>query len=250
MIDHLTILIPLFFATAVIYSMAGFGGGSTYLALLVLFSVPFDSIRSIALCCNIAVVSIGWWHFSSHLRMKRLLPFLLTSIPLAYLGGTITLGKTAFTVVLGGSLCVAAIRMLLAGRAFESRSEIPAKSLWILGLLIGSLLGFVSGLVGIGGGIYLSPMLLFLGWADAKEAAAAASCFILVNSLAGLISQVSHGLSIPFLSIAPLLIAVTLGGFLGSRAGSRSIPKLGLQRVTGVLILWVSIRLLWGLVRV
>ncbi len=242
-------LVPLFFATALIYSMAGFGGGSTYLALLALFSFPYESMPKVALLCNLIVVTGGCWFFyrAGHCKFQKILPFILTSIPMAYWGGTIPIGKRLFTLLLACTLCVAALRMLMSEKAFEARFAPSWKRAWFFGIPVGALLGFLSGLVGIGGGIYLAPLLLLLGWADSKQAAASASFFILVNSLAGLAGQLTKGnLVVGYDSLLPLLFAVFLGGQIGSRLGSRAIPKLALQRITAGLILFISVRLLWG----
>lgn len=242
-------LVPLFLVTALVYSMAGFGGGSTYLALLVLFDVPYDSVRSIALICNISVVIFGTWHFArgGYLSLRKVMPFVVASIPMAYLGGTIHVGKTIFTLLLGASLGVAAIRMLWIGKAIEPRQGLTVKQLLMVGIPVGAVLGFMAGIVGIGGGIYLAPVLLFLGWTDAKQTAAAASFFILVNSVAGLLGQATTGFSCDWSLVLPLVGAVIIGGQIGSRLGADAISRLMLQRVTGVLILMVSGRLLWGL---
>ena len=242
-------LVPLFFFTALTYSMAGFGGGSTYLALLVLFDVPADSVRSIALLCNLAVVSFGAWQFAraGHLHVDKVLPFIVSSIPMAYFGGTLGISKFVFTLLLGISLAVAASRMLWLGKPIEPKTGIRPQTYWIVGLPVGALLGFLAGLVGIGGGIYLAPILLLLGWTDAKQTAAAASFFILVNSLAGLAGQATKGFSFDATFVIQLLIAAVLGGQIGSRLGALSLPKIAVQRVSGLLILLVSCRLLWDL---
>jgi hypothetical protein len=248
LIENIFPLAPLFFLTALVYSMAGFGGGSTYLALLALFAFPYTLMPKVSLLCNLIVVSGGCWFFyrSGHFSFKRIIPFIVTSIPMAYWGGSLRIGKTLFIWLLGISLGIAALRMLLSEKTFETKIVLSWKKAWLVGIPVGALLGFLSGLVGIGGGIYLSPLLLFLGWANSKQAAAAASFFILVNSMAGLTGQLTKG--VPIVEgqwILPLLVAVFLGGQIGSRLGSRRIPKLALQRVTAALILFISIRLLW-----
>lgn len=251
--DNLPLLAVAFFTTALMYSTAGFGGGSTYLALMMLFAVPFESMRPVALLCNIAVAAFGSWHFArkGHLPFKRLFPFLIASVPMAYLGGTIPIGKDLFTFLLGVSLAIAASRMLLAGSSFEGRPSLSTKTVWGVGVLVGAMLGFFSGLVGIGGGIYLTPVLLFLGWANSKQAAAASSVFILVNSVSGLIGQLigqtTKGTLVGIEEALPLLVAAVLGGQIGSRLGADTIPKFTLQRISAALILAASGRLLWGL---
>jgi len=245
--DAWNVLVPLFFLTALVYATAGFGGGSTYLALLALFALPYEAMPQTSLLCNIAVVTGGAWlfHKAGHLSLKRVLPFVVTSIPAAYWGGTIHINKRLFTGLLAMSLIISAVRLLLSGKAFAPRMTLTWKTAWLAGIPLGAVLGFLSGLVGIGGGIYLAPLLLLMGWADAKQAAASASFFILVNSLAGLAGQwTKTGGVLEFPWIWPLLLAVVLGGQIGSRLGARTIPRVALQRVTAALILFVGGRLL------
>lgn len=245
--EDITLLAPAFFLTALVYSMAGFGGGSTYLALLALFVFPYESMPKVALLCNLVVVSGGCWFFGreGHLPFRKLLPFLVTSIPMAYLGGRMPIDKTFFFWLLGLSLFCAALRLFLSDRTFEPRSPLPSKRVWGVGLPIGGLLGLISGLVGIGGGIFLSPLLLLMGWTNAKQSAAAASLFILLNSLSGLAGQFAKGgWPADFSEIILLMLAVFLGGQIGSRLGSQKIPKLALQRITGGVILFVSFQIL------
>ncbi|MDO8461493.1 MAG: sulfite exporter TauE/SafE family protein [Deltaproteobacteria bacterium] len=249
--EQLFLIVSLFFLTALVYSIAGFGGGSTYIAILILFAFPYSAVPKVALICNLIVVTGGFTLFlrEGHFSARKVIPFIVTSIPAAYWGGTLPIGKRLFSLLLGISLLVAAIRMFLSEEAFVVKREVSWKKSWAVGLPVGALLGALSGLVGIGGGIFLSPVLYLLGWANAKEAAAAASFFILVNSVAGLFGQFSkEGLMPDAAFLVPLGIAVLLGGQIGSRLGSQRLPKLFLQRVTALLILFVSGKLLWGLV--
>lgn len=241
---------PLFFLTGLVYAMGGLAGGSTYLALLALFQYPYGSIPKIALLCNLIVSAGGTWHFvkAGHLDLRRVLPFLIASIPAAYLGGRIPVGKELFTLLLGLSLAAAAARLLFLDKAIEAVKAPAIKNTWGIGLILGALLGFLSGIVGIGGGIFLAPVLLFLRWAGPRQAAAAASLFILVNSASGLLGQFTKGgLDIPAAHVIPLFAAAFLGGQIGSRLGAGRIPSLALQRITGLLILTVALRLLGGL---
>ena len=247
--ESLSTILPLFLLTALVYSMAGFGGGSTYIAILVLVSFPYASIPTISLLCNLIVVSGGFLVFyrEGYFSPRKVLPFVVGSIPAAYWGGQFPIEKTLFSLLLGLSLFVAAVRMLLSDESFIVRREVSWRQAWAVGIPAGALLGALSGLVGIGGGIFLSPLVYLLGWARAKEAAAAASFFILVNSLAGLVGQFSKmGWSLPDSRLLiPLGLAVLIGGQIGSRLGSKKIPKIALQRITAGLILWVSARLIW-----
>jgi uncharacterized membrane protein YfcA len=246
-------LVPLFFLAALVYSTAGLGGGSTYLALLALFSFPYSAIPKVALLCNLIVVTGGLYLFfkAGYFSVKKVLPFVVTSIPAAYIGGSLPIGKDLFSFLLALSLLFAALRMLLREDSFVVGRPLSWRSAWVVGLPLGAVLGAFSGLVGIGGGIFLSPLLFLLGWADARESAAAASFFILVNSVAGLLGQFTKGGSLPEMTLlVPLGFAVFLGGQIGSRLGANKLPKLALQRVTAVLILFASIRLFWGLAEV
>ncbi|MBI1977669.1 MAG: sulfite exporter TauE/SafE family protein [Candidatus Omnitrophica bacterium] len=242
------IWLPLtFFLVALVYSMMGFGGGSSYLAFLVLAGLPYQNVPTLALICNLIVTCGGLWHFyrAGHLKLRKVLPFLVFSIPMAYFGGRILIGKNLFSLLFGFSLFVVALRMFLPDRLFERSREVSSLRVWIIGLPIGGILGFLSGLVGIGGGIFLSPLLLFMRWVNVKEAAAAASLFIVVNSFSGLLGQLHKGVASMSL-IVPLGLAVFLGGQIGSRLGAYRLPQLGLQRMLAGLILYVSMKLILG----
>ncbi len=244
------LLIPLFFLTAVLYSSAGLGGGSTYLALLALFGFAHTSIPLFALSCNILVVSGGFWHFwkAGHFRLAHVLPFLITSIPFAYLGGSVKIGKEAFSFLLAISLACAALRLFFIRDQEGRLCAIVRKEAYIIGLPLGAVIGFLSGVIGIGGGIFLSPLLMLLRWADSKQAAAAASLFILVNSLSGLMGQLSKGQSLEYsYLLLPLLVSVFLGSPLGARLGAFRISTFALQRVTVGLLFFASARILMGL---
>lgn len=250
MIEPLALLIPLFFLTAVLYSSAGFGGGSTYIALLLLFAVPYPLVPKLALLCNLCVVSGAClYYFRSGLyRNSRILPFIVASIPFAYLGGRLPIGRELFTILLGLSLAAAGIRIFIQTRAYQSKNQPRGPHDWLIGLPIGAVMGLLAGLVGIGGGIFLAPILFSLRWAHAKEAAAAASLFIFVNSIAGLIGQFSKDpVGIDLLAVIPIMLAVVIGGHLGNRIGFQLISKLQLQRITAGLILFVSARLIGSL---
>lgn len=242
------ILIPLFFLTAAVYSSAGLGGGSTYLALLSLFGFSHTSIPLFALSCNILVVGGGFWHFrrAGFFHSRHVLPFLITSIPLAYLGGSLTIGKTVFSLLLAFSLACAAWRLFLRGHE-QQLKVVSRKESCLVGLPTGAGIGFLSGLIGIGGGIFLSPLLLLLRWADPRQTAAAASLFILVNSVAGLMGQLSKSQAVehPML-LLPLLGAVFLGSQLGARLGAFKLPLPALQRITAGILLFSSMRILVG----
>lgn len=238
------ILIISFFLIALIYSSVGFGGGTSYLALLgqSFFFVSQPQIKTTALLCNIIVVTGGTYIFykSGKLDMKRSWPFLITSVPLAFLGGFWKINDTTFFVILGASLVFAAILLWI-----KPKEEKPSlKDSTAVNLGIGGGIGFLSGLVGIGGGIFLSPTLHLIGWDDAKKISALASVFILVNSISGLAGQLSQKPEIDWSFVIPLLIAVLLGGQIGSRLGANRFNPMHIKRITAILILVAGLNIL------
>lgn len=240
-----------FFAVALAYSTVGFGGGSSYIALLAIAGLSHVVIPQTALVCNIVVTLGGVWHYAraGHLDAGRVLPFVALSVPAAYLAGRLDVGERVFFLLLGLSLAAAGTRALLAAGAHGPQRAAPAlrRPAWPAGLAVGGALGFLAGLVGIGGGVFLAPVLLLARWADAKQAAAAASVFIVVNSVAGLAGQFAKGVYID-VSVVPLVLAVFAGGQIGSRLGSRRLPLPVLQRLLAALILAVGLRLIWRVV--
>lgn len=252
----MTLLAILFFLIALLYSMAGFGGSSAYNALLVLFGTDFRIYPIVALICNLIVVSGGCWFFlkRGHFSARLLLPFVVTSIPMAHLTGRISIDKDLFLSVLGISLLLAGVIMLF-NRQLQKHIMTPESNhnLWLWGLPLGAGLGGLAGLVGIGGGIFLSPVLYLLGWGTAQQIAATASGFIFVNSLAGLSGQYfkvteSIGLN-PVLEFWPAFIAVFVGGQIGSRLSSEHLPAEIIQRLTAALVLYVALRIGWYLLQ-
>lgn len=241
---ELLILIPTFFLIACLYSSVGFGGGSSYLALLALFSFDIQVIKSTALLCNIVVVSGGCYLFyqSGFLKFSRILPLVLLSVPFAYLGGSIVLERQVFFLLLAILLILASIFMLIPRKANSIPQE---KQNSILNAGIGGGIGFLSGLVGIGGGIFLAPILHLTNWDKAKVIAATASLFILVNSVAGLLGQASSGhFSWQWPLSAACMLSVFLGGQIGSRWGSGTLSPTWVRRITAILILLVGFRIL------
>lgn len=244
MIDtQLLILIVCFFCIALVYSSVGFGGGSSYLALLAVMGVHFEIIRPTALLCNIIVVCGGVYIFwkSGAVDLKKSWPFLCASIPLAFAGGLWRIEDARlFFTLLGSSLILASVLLWIQPAARQGdRFNNP----WINGVL-GGIIGFFSGLVGIGGGIFLSPILHLLNWAEAKKISALASLFILVNSISGLAGQVTAAETINWKFILPLLIAVLAGGQIGSRLGAQKFNPLYIKRTTAVVIFAAAIKIL------
>ena len=227
---------------AVIYSAAGFGGGSSYLAVLALFPLEFTEVRMITLLCNIVVVSGSVWIFykNGFLKIRKVLPLILLSIPFAYLGGSLKINQDIFFVILGLTLFIAAILMLW------NKEGKTVKLPHYTNGIIGGGIGFLSGLVGIGGGIFLSPLLYLSRWETAKIIAATTASFILVNSIAGLIGQIhTNGFSIDLKSTGLLLFTVLIGGQIGSRLTATRINPTIVRKITAFLILFVSLRILF-----
>lgn len=249
----MAILTILFFVTALIYALIGFGGGSTYNALLVLAGVDFSLLPTLALTCNLIVVSGGVWHHSlaGNMRPSMVLPFMVTSIPLAWIGGMLTLSERTFVLILGASLLLAGLRMLVDRQGRVAAPALPGHLLrWSVGLPVGAVLGLLAGMVGIGGGIFLAPILLGLRWGNPREVAGAASLFIMVNSAAGLLGQTIKlagtgqiGLLADYLWLFP---AVLIGGQIGSHLSAYHLPEKLIRRLTAVLITYVAARLLLG----
>ena len=224
--------------------MVGFGGGSSYLAILILAGFSYQKIPSLALICNLIVASCGFFNFAraGHFRMSKTLPFIILSIPCAYVGARVHIGQRLFGLLLGLALLAVAVRMFIPEREYPQR-PLSRTAVGCIALPSGALLGFAAGLLGIGGGIFLSPLLIALRWTHVKEAGASASFFILVNSLAGLAGHFQKDM-VHFSSIFPLSIAVFLGGQWGSRVGAFQIPLRALSRVMGVLIFAASFKLI------
>lgn len=243
-------IILLFFATALFYSLAGFGGGSSYIALLALFSFDYETIPIIALLCNLIVVSGGCYHFikQKYFRWQLFWPFAITSIPFAYLGGSIKISKYFFFLTLGITLAIAGLRILYTEWLKPKARKEDIKEINIfIGLLVGALLGLLSGLIGIGGGIFLAPFLINAKWAKAKEIAAVCSAFICVNSISGLIGQLLKNILSTNIIIDnwPLFLSVFLGGQIGSRLVVFKLSPTCLKTLTAILILIVGCRILF-----
>ena len=234
-----------FFFVALLYSLVGFGGGSSYLAILVLVGIPFDDLPQAALICNLIVTIGGCWHFyrAGYFKFKNVIPFIITSVPMAYWGGGLLIDTKLFCLLLGVSLSAVAFRFLMPSDKFLESKSISWKQAWQIGPILGAVLGFLAGVVGIGGGIFLSPILLLMRWVNIKEAAASASFFIVVNSAAGLAGQWQKT-GAPEKWVLPLALMAFLGGQIGSRMGAYKIPKIHLQKALAALVLYVAFKLL------
>jgi uncharacterized membrane protein YfcA len=238
------ILIISFFFIAMIYASVGFGGGSSYIALLAqgFFLLNTAEIKTTALLCNIVVVTGGTYLFykEGKLDVKKCWPFLVASIPLAYAGALLRIQDATFFVVLGITLVIASLLLWIQP---SGSSGIKSENL-IANAAIGGGVGFLSGLVGIGGGIFLSPILHLIKWDDAKKISALASLFILVNSISGLAGQFQKSHDIDWSFVLPLAISVLIGGQIGSRLGAQKFNALYVKRITAALVLLAGINIL------
>ena len=240
------ILSILFFVTAVLYSSVGFGGGSTYLALLLIWGVPYFIFPLIALSCNIIVVSGNCFNYirAGNLNLKLLIPYLIGSIPLAFIGGSLPIEKRLFEILLFLILTTAGILLLLNFRAYDNKEESYRKVPIIISILIGGVLGFISGVVGIGGGIFLSPILFLIRAGKPKHIVTTASLFILINSFSGIMGQITKNAVLNEISnYWYLLLIVLVGGQLGNFLNLKIFPTRILALVTAGLVLFVAIRM-------
>ena len=241
-------LIFAFALTAAFYASVGFGGGSTYTALLAVSGAPFYVVPVVSLLCNICVVmgnSIRY--FSAKLiAFADVWPLFTLSIPAAFIGGRINISETVFIGLLCLALLIAGTRMLF-GKVETRLNQSKVRTKPVHCALIGGAIGFYSGIVGIGGGIFLAPILYKFRWGQAQEIAAACSVFILVNSMSGLAGQMAK---VSALNLAPeifpytgLIVAVLIGGTVGNVMSIKFLKPCTLRRITGILILAVTIRL-------
>ena len=238
------ILVPLFFAAAFLYSSVGHGGASSYLAILVLAGYPREAIAPTVLALNILVTLLGAINYyrAGHFDARLLLPFILTYIPAAYAGGSLHVSEQTLSIILGVTLLVAGLRFVIFTKPVAAKQLLSRKLLFGVGLPVGFALGFLSGLIGIGGGIFLSPLLLFMGWADAKKTAAISAAFILLNSLSGLTAHIIKGAA-DWTLLGVLAITVLIGGGIGSYIGAFRLLPITLQRLLGAVLLLAALKL-------
>ena len=245
------ILSFLFFLTAILYSSVGFGGGSTYLALLLIWGIPYQIFPVIALCCNIIVVSGNCFNYirAGNINIRLLTPYLISSVPLAFVGGSLQLNKNLFEIILFIVLMLAGSLLLLKFKSFDDSKELKNNIPKIISLLIGGFIGFISGVVGIGGGIFLSPILLLIKAGKTKHIATTASLFILINSISGLSGQLTKGFVLDEIyNYWPLFLSVLIGGQLGNFLNIKIFPSRILALLTAGLVIFVALRMGYRLI--
>lgn len=236
-----------FLIIAFVYSSVGFGGGSSYLAVLAMYNLPYQEIRLTALICNVIVVVGGVYIYikNKQIDWKKVIPITLVSVPMAYLGAVLKISQETFFLILGITLIVAAILLWIKTESKNNENLSQDTKQSLLGnSVLGGGIGFLSGLVGIGGGIFLSPLLNLMKWDTPRKIAATSSVFILVNSVSGIFGQLSKlSVNMDYVRIGSLCLAVFIGGQIGSRMSLKWNPLI-IKRMTALLVLIAGINVL------
>ena len=242
----MTILTIFFFITAILYSSVGFGGGSTYLALMLIWDIPYYIFPIIALFCNIIVVSGNSINFirAGNINIKLVLPYLVGSVPFAFFGASLSIDKDLFEIILFIILIIAGFFLLVESRSYNQKNIKINQVSKFISVLIGSIIGFFSGLVGIGGGIFLSPLLFLLKAGYPKNITSSASIFILVNSIFGVGGQLTKDIVLSeFLNYWPLFLSVLIGGQIGNFLNIKFLSNKVLAFMTSLLVIFVAVRM-------
>lgn len=236
-----------FLIIAFVYSSVGFGGGSSYLAVLAMYSLPYQEIRLTALICNVIVVVGGVYIYikNKQIDWKKVIPITLVSVPMAYLGAILKISQETFFLILGVTLIIASILLWIKTETKDEEKLLRESKSEVLGnSFLGGGIGFLSGLVGIGGGIFLSPLLNLMKWDTPRKIAATSSVFILVNSISGIFGQLSKlSVDMDYFRILSLCLAVFIGGQIGSRMSLKWNPLI-IKRMTAILVLVAGINVL------
>ena len=241
------IILSIFFLiTSILYSSVGFGGGSTYLALMLIWEIPFYIIPILALCCNIIVVTGNSINYvkSGNLNLNLLIPYLVGSMPLAFFGASISISRELFEMLLFVILFVAGVLLLIKNKSY-SNDQFKINSIpKVISVFIGSVIGLISGIVGIGGGIFLSPILFLIKAGHPKHIATTASLFILINSIFGVAGQLTKDVVFDeFLNYWPLFLCVLIGGQIGNLLNIKFLSNKTLTIITSILVIFVAIRM-------
>ena len=240
------ILSILFLITAILYSSVGFGGGSTYLALLLIWDIPYYIFPILALICNVIVVSGNSFNYirAGNHNIKLLIPFLIGSVPFAFLGGSLRIDQELFEIILFFVLSIAGLLLLINNKSYEDQKVLIRKINYFISLSIGSFLGLISGVIGIGGGIFLSPILFLLRADKPKNIITTASLFILINSISGIFGQLTKDNILgEIINYWPLFCAVLLGGLFGNFLNLKIFSNRSLVILTSLLVIFVAIRM-------
>jgi uncharacterized membrane protein YfcA len=243
-----------FLLIALLYSIVGLGGASSYVAVMVLLGVPQDHMPKVALTCNLIVVTAGAFQFAraGHFSTRVLIPFALASAPVALYTGTLDVPQGTFKGILAATLLLAGLHMLITRRAMGTPiEELSMRKVWLWGMPMGAVLGAIAGIVGIGGGIFLAPLLSVLQWGNARQIAATASAFVMITSVAALaghlytVQEYSELLALSH--YLPLYLAVLMGGIIGSKLGARFVSVIMVRCLTAILALVVATTLLYDI---
>jgi len=231
------------FIIAFLYSSVGHAGASGYIAVMTLFSLSPSVIKPAALVLNILVASLTTWQFwkAGYFSWKLFLPFALTSVPFAFIGGYINVPTHVFKILIGIVLLYSAVRFLFETKN-DTESHEPSKP---IALSVGAGLGFLSGLTGVGGGIFLTPVLVFMSWARTKTASAVSAMFILVNSLSGLLGNISSTKQLPAIAL-PFALSALIGGSIGSYFGSTKFSPVLIKKILSVVLLIAGIKIFFS----
>jgi len=239
------ILALLILAAAMLYSSVGHGGASGYLAAMALFGLAPATMKPTALCLNVLVASIATFRFwrAGCFSWSLFWPFAVASIPLAFVGGAITLPTTIYKQIVGLTLLYAAFRLFLFTQAKADRAATRTVP-FALAILLGALIGLSSGLTGVGGGIFLSPLLLLMGWADTRRTAGISAAFILVNSIAGLLGNFTNLQVLPP-ALPYFAVAAVAGGLIGSEFGSRRLGNVTIRRLLALVLVVAGVKMIF-----
>lgn len=234
------ILGALVFAAAALYASVGHGGASGYLAAMALVGVAPEAMRPAALTLNVLVASVGavLFYRAGRFSWPTFWPFAVLSVPFAFVGGAATLPGAVYRPVVGAVLLYAAVRVVRERSETAPPRAIPPA----VALTAGAAIGLLSGLVGVGGGVFLSPLLLLAGWADVRTASGVAAAFIVVNSVAGLLGQAVQGVTFPPF-LPALAVAAVAGGWTGARAGSRRLPAPAVRRLLAAVLVVAGVKM-------
>lgn len=233
----------LFFCVAFLYSTVGHGGASGYLAILSFLTITPQAMSSTALILNVFVASIAFYSFvkENYFSLKLTLPFIFLSVPLAFIGGILQVEELTYKMLLAFALAAASISLFSTIDAAEKKRSVRIPS-YIITIAAGGFIGLLSGIVGIGGGVFLTPLLIIMGWATAKQAAATSALFIVVNSIAALLGRAAQQ-TLTVGELLPFLIAAVVGGYLGSNLSAKKFSDPLLRRILAIVLMIAAARL-------